>query len=239
MKEARRLAGLPNGVHVGTFRSVVQGRSRGVHAESVELMRTKNLRRSIGLSVLITLAVMPASACDDGTQARDDAKLALEQRREQLVIQYVSVQNQIRALQGQALDDSIVIELQARFYEVMRIKMIELEPQAEAWLDRATEVGAELERLTGPLLLSPGEDPPPAEERTAIGRDLAQLEKAMRPVQSEALEYPEVAGAFAELQDSVAATIVRLDPDAALTLEQMQVIDDEIRKLDRQLAELE
>jgi hypothetical protein len=61
----------------------------------------------------------------------------------------------------------------------------------------------------------------------------------MRPALSEALEDPEVAGAFAELQESVAATIVRLDPDAALTLEQMNVIDEEIRKLDRQLAELE
>ena len=239
MEEARHLAELPNGVHVGTFRSPVQDRSRGRHGEGVELIRIENVCRSIGLTVLIMLAVGPAVACDDGSRARDEARIALEQRREQLVIQYVSVQNQIRAVQGQALDDSTVIKLQAQFYDVLRARMIELEPQAESWLDRATEVGAELERLTGPVLVIPGEQPPSAEERTAIGHELAQLETAMRPVQSDALEYPEVARAFAELQDSLVAIIVRLDPKAEGTMEQMQAIDGEIRNLDRQIAELE
>lgn len=203
------------------------------------MIRIENLGQSIGLTVLITLVVIPAIACDGGSQARDDARLALEQRREQLVIQYVSVQNQIRALQGQALDDPTVIDLQSQFYDVLRIRMIQLEPQAESWLDRAAEVGAELERLTGPLLLSPGEEPPPAEERTAVGRELAHLEQVMRSVESEALEYPEVASAFEELQVAVIATIVRLDPNATATLDQLDVIDREIRELDRQVAELE
>ncbi|TFG66725.1 MAG: hypothetical protein E4H28_00975, partial [Gemmatimonadales bacterium] len=135
MEEPWHLAEPPDDVHVGTFRSRVQDRSRGRHDEGAELIRTGNLHGWIGLTLLASLAVVPAMACDDGARARDDARLALEQRREQLVIQYVSVQNQIRGLQGQALDDPTVIELQARFYAVMRTRMIELDPQAEAWLD--------------------------------------------------------------------------------------------------------
>ena len=221
------------------FRSPVQDRLRGRHDEGVELIRTENVCRSIGLTVLAVLALAPVVACDDGSRARDDARIVLEQRREQLVIQYVAVQNQIRSLQGQALDDSTVIEFQATFYDVMRTRMIELDPRAESWLERATEVGAQMERLTGPVLLSPGEEPPPAEEHTAVGRELAELERVMRPVQSEALQDPGVASAFAKLQEAVAATIVRLDPNAAVTMEQMQFIDGEIRELDRQIAELE
>ena len=239
MEEERHLAELPNEVHVGTFRSPVQDRSRGSHDEDVELSRTENVCRSIGLTVLIMLAVVPAMACDDGSRALDDARIALEQRREQLVIQYVAVQNQIRSVQGQALDDSTVIDLQAKFYDAMRIKMIELDPRAEAWLDRATVVGAQMERLTGPIILSPGEEPPSSDERSAAGRELAELEIAMRPVQSLALQDPGVASAFADLQEAVVATIVRLDPNAALTMEHMQSIDGEIRELDRQIAELE
>ena len=202
------------------------------------MIRTRNPDRWTGLTVLASLAAVLAMACDDGSRARDDERIALEQRRALLVIRYASVQNQIRQLQGQALDDPTVIALQARFYDLMRARMIELDPQAEAWLDRATEVGAEVERLSGPVLLLPGEEPPPAEERTAIARELADLELAMRPLQSEALQYAEVATAFAELQNSVAATIVRLDPNASLTLDQMQGLDDDIRALDRQIAEL-
>jgi len=199
------------------------------------LIRIKSLYGCIGLTVLISLA----AGCDDGSRERGDARLALEQRRGQLVIQYIAVQNQIRELQGQALDDPTVIELQARFYDVMRTTMIELDPQAEAWLERAAAVGAKLERLTGPVILAPGEEPPDPEERTAVGRELAELETIMRPVQAQALQVPEVATAFAELQGSVAATIVRLDPNATVTLEQMQTLDDEIRNLDDQLAALE
>lgn len=238
MEEAQDLAESPDDVHVGTFRSGVQGRSRSCHDEGVELIRTKNPDQWTGLIVLASLAAVLAMACNDGSRARDDERIALEQRRAQLVIQFMSVQNQIRGLQGQALDDPMVIELQARFYDVFRARMIEVEPQAEGWLDRAKEVGAEVNRLSGPVLLAPGEKPAPPEERTAIMRELAQLEKTLRPVQEEVLQYPEVATAFAELQDSVAATIVRLDPNAARTLEQMKLLDDDIRALDRQIAEL-
>ena len=193
----------------------------------------------MSLVVLTVLALVPTAACGDGSQARDDERRALNQRREQLVIQFASVQNQIKAVQAEALDEPVIAELQAQFYDVLRARIIELDPRGEEWLDRATQVGADLERLSGPLLLAPGEEPPPAEDRIAVGRELAELERILRPVQSEALRYPEVAGAFAELQDSLAAVMIRLDPNAARVLERMEALDGEVQKLDRQIAALD
>ena len=193
----------------------------------------------MGLAVLVALTLVPAAACGDGSRARDDERRALEQRREQLIIQFASVQNQIRAVQAQSLDEPTIVGLQARFYDVLRARIIELDPQGEEWLDRATQVGADLERLSGPVLLAPGEEPPPAEDRLAVGRELAELERILRPIQSEAMRYPEVATAFAELQDSLATAMIRLDPNAARTLERMQALDGEVQELDRQIAALD
>lgn len=178
------------------------------------------------------------AGCDDGAREREDQRRALEQRREQMVIQYASVQNQIRSVQGQALSEPEVIEVQERFYEVLRAKMIELDPQAEALLDRATAVGADLERLSGPVTLQPGEEPPPAGERAAVGRELAELEQAMRAIQSAALEDSAVAATFYELQDAVVAAMVRLDPQSQVVLDRINELEDDIAELDRQIAEV-
>ncbi len=178
------------------------------------------------------------AACDDGAQERAEQRRALEQRREQMVIQYVSVQNQIRSVQAQALSEPEVVEVQDRFYDVLRAKMIELDPEAEAMLDRALAVGSDLERLSGPVALQPGEAPPPAGERTAVGRELAELERAMRPIQSAALEDPAVATTFFELQDAVVAAMVRLDPESQIVLDRIKGLEDDIAELDRQIAEV-
>ncbi|MFQ5529432.1 MAG: hypothetical protein ACE5FP_03710 [Gemmatimonadota bacterium] len=203
------------------------------------MIRIDVRRRRAWCLEAVTLVAALAVACDDGSQARADQRRALEQRREQLVIQNVSVQNQIRSVQGQALDEPGVVAVQARFYDVLRARMIELDPGAESMLDRAKQVGADLERLSGPVLLGPGDEPPPAGERAAVGRELAELERAMRPLQSEALKDPLVAATFLELQDSVKATIVRLDPNAAQVLENIKAVEDAIRELDVQIAALE
>ena len=185
------------------------------------------------------IAVAGLAACDSGNSEADAARLALEQQKQQLFIQYASVQNQIRAAQNQALDEPAITELQDRFYEVLRARMIALDPRAEAWLDRAREVGAEVERLSGPILLAPGEEPPPAADRAAIGRELASLEITLRDIQSEALASPEVAAVFSELQDSVAAAIVRIDPNAGAALENMKEIERTIASIDEQIAGLQ
>ena len=104
---------------------------------------------------------------------------------------------------------------------------------------RSGEVGAEVDRLSGPIVLAPGEEPPPASERTAIGRELAELEVTLREVQSEALASPEVAAAFSELQDSVAAAIVRINPDASAALENMKKLERNIAAIDVRIAALD
>lgn len=193
-------------------------------------------RRSSWCLPALALVAGGIGACDGGSQEREDQRRALEQRREQMVIQYASVQNQIRSVQAEALGEPEVIEVQERFYAVMRAKMIELDPQAEELLDRATQVGADLERLSGPVALQPGEEPPPAGERAAVGRELAELERAMRPIQSEALADPTVAAVFSELQDAVVAAILRLDPDSQVVLDRIKALEDDIAELDRQIA---
>lgn len=185
------------------------------------------------------VAVASTVACDSGNGEVDAERLALEQQKQQLFIQYASVQNQIRSAQSQALEEPAIIELQERFYEVLRTRMIALDPQAEAWLDRAREVGAEVERLSGPIELEPGEEPPPAEDRAAIGRELAELEVTLRDVQSEALASPDVAAIFSELQDSVAAAIVRINPDAGAVLENMKELEGTIAGIDAQIEALD
>ena len=188
---------------------------------------------------VLLVAAVGVAACDTGDSEKEAERLALTQQRQQLVIQYASVQNQIRSAQAQALDEPAIIELQGRFYEVLRARMIALDPRAEGWLDRAREVGAEVDRLSGPIMLQPGEEPPPAEDRAAIGRELASIEIALREVQSQALSSPDVAVVFSELQDSVAAAIVRINPDAEATLENMKELERTIADLDARIAALD
>ena len=122
---------------------------------------------------------------------------------------------------------------------MLRVRIIALNPQAEAWLDRAREVGAEVDRLSGPIVLQPGEEPPPATDRAAIGRELAELEVKLRDIQSEALASPDVAAFFSELQDSVAAAIVRIDHNTALALDNMKELERTIAAIDTRIAALD
>lgn len=194
------------------------------------------MRTLIGVLLVAAAGVV---ACDSGDNDIEAERLALTQQRQQLVIQYASVQNQIRSAQAQALDEPAIIDLQERFYEVLRERMIALDPRAEAWLDRAREVGAEVDRLSGPIMLQPGEEPPPAEDRAAIGRELASLESTLREVQSQALASPDVAVVFSELQDSVVAAIVRINPELEATLENMKELETMIANLDARIAALD
>lgn len=194
------------------------------------------MRTRIGVLLVVAAGM---AACDSGDSEKEAERLALTQQRQQLVIQYASLQNQLRSAQGQALDEPAIIELQERFYEALRARMIALDPRAEAWLDRAREVGAEVDRLSGPIMLQPGEEPPPAEDRAALGRELASLEITLREVQSQALASPDVAVVFSELQDSVAAAIVRINPDLESTLENIKELERTIADLDARIAALD
>lgn len=164
----------------------------------------------------------------------------LRDRRQALVATFASIQSQIRPAQAEALDSPGVQEAQAAFYEVLRARMIQVDPNAEAMLDRARGLGAELENATQNVPIFQGDTTAATlEEKRAIASEFQELERALTPLEDEALKYPEVAGAFRALQDSVAAEIIRIDPNAEALLEQMKEIERELTEIDAELAELE
>ncbi|HSM08040.1 MAG TPA: hypothetical protein VLA33_03355 [Gemmatimonadota bacterium] len=192
----------------------------------------------MGLAALVALPAVIALACggESGVEAR---RSALEQQRQQLLIQFSAAQNQVRRTQAQALEDPSLAPLRERFYDLLRERMIEIEPRAEAWLDRALELGPVIDDLSRPLILEPDEEPAPREEREQVVEEFAEIEKALQPVQNRALADPEVAAAFEEMQDSVHAVMIRLNPAAESALDQMRRASNAVDSLDAELRALE
>lgn len=190
---------------------------------------------------LAALVAMPAVfplACggDSGVEGR---RAALEQQRQQLILQFSAAQNQVRRTQAQAVEDPSLVPLRERFYDLLRQRMIEIEPRSEAWLDRAQELGPAIDDLARPLILEPGEEPAPREERERVVQEFAELEKTLKPVQSRALADPEVAAAFEALQDSVHAVMIRLNPAAGNAIDQMRRTSNAVDSIDAELRTFE
>lgn len=187
--------------------------------------------------LFLLLATLWSAACG-GESDVGERRAALEQQRQQLLTQFAAAQNQVRQTQAQALGDSSLIPLRERFYERLHDRMVEIEPRAEDWLARARELGPELDVLSRPQVLEPGQEPVSREEQQAIVDRFAALEDSLRPVQNRAMGNPEVAAAFNAFQDSLHAVMVRINPAAATALDQMRrtsaavdSIDAEIRRL--------
>lgn len=190
---------------------------------------------------LAALAAMPAVlalGCG-GETGGEERRAALEQQRQQLLLQFSAAQNQIRRTQAQAMEDPSLAPLRERFYDLLRERMIEIEPRSEAWLDSALELGPVIDDLSRPLILEPGEEPAPRAERERVVEEFAELEKRLQPVQNRALADPEVAAAFEALQDSVHAVIIRLNPAAEAALDQMRRVSNAVDSIDADLRALE
>lgn len=192
----------------------------------------------MGLAALMAMPALLMVACD-GESGDEARRAALEQQREQLLIQFAAAQNQVRRTQAQAADDPSLAPLRERFYDLLRERMIEIEPRSEAWLDSARELGPLIDELSRPLILEPGEEPAPREERERVVEEFAELEKALQPVQNRALADPEVAAAFEALQDSVHALMIQLNPAAEAALDQMRRASNAVDSIDVQLRGLE
>lgn len=177
-------------------------------------------------------------ACD-GNAHTDARRSALEQQRRQLLNQFAAAQNQVRRTQAQALEDPSIVPLRERFYGLLRERMVEIEPRAEAWLDRAQELGPAIDELSAPQILQPGEEPAPREEREQVVKEFAELEKTLQPLQNRAMVDPDVARAFETLQDSVHALMVRINPDAETALDQMRRTSAAVDSIDAELRALE
>lgn len=192
----------------------------------------------MGLAALVALPAVIALACDEGSGV-EARRAALEQQRQQLLIQFSAAQNQVRRTQAQAVEHPSLAPLRERFYDLLRERMIEIEPRSEAWMDRALELGPVIDDLSRPLILEPDEEPAPREERERVVEEFAEIEKALQPVQNRALADPEVAAAFEELQDSVHAVMIRLNPAAEAALDQMRRASTAVDSLDAELRALE
>lgn len=191
---------------------------------------------------LLLAAVLAAglSACGGGADEAEIAarRTALEQQRHQLLNQFAAAQNKVRNTQTRALDDPSIASLRDQFYTLMRDKMIEIEPRAEAWLDRAKELGARIDELSTPLILEEGQEPTD-DDRAGVMEEFAALEKTLRPVQNRAMADPEVAAAFQAMQDSVHALMIRMNPDAAPAIDRMKRTSAAVDSLDAEIAALE
>jgi hypothetical protein len=111
-------------------------------------------------------------------------------------------------------------------------------PEAVELLDRAVRVGNDVERLSGPVPMMTGE-PVTIEQQQAVVGELAETERELRPYLQRALADPAVQSAFAALQDSLVAQMVRLDPNSPGTIRRMNETAEEVRQVEIRIAELE
>lgn len=179
------------------------------------------------LTLVVALAV---PGCSEADRERTEAGLERVERRQQLRTRFASIQNQIRRVQAMALDSPGVKAAQEAFYGELRRRMLEIDSSSHRLLARAESVGHDLTRVSGSPLATP-------EEKERVARELQEVERLLRPLQDRAFRDPRVEASFRVLQDSVIATITRIDPAAEPLLERMQEIERQIQELDRAAAE--
>lgn len=200
-------------------------------------------RRVIYALAAMFLGLVPTAGCTGGQPDPESEQLAaLRTERAELRRRFTSVQDGIRRTQAAALDDPGVREAQASFYENLAATILEADPAAAALLERARQIGADLDRVSGPVLTTPDrvdEVVATEAEREAVANELAAAELELRPHIQRAMQDPEVGAAFAALQDSVQATMERLDPNSAVAIARLNEIAEQMRDVDAQIARLE
>ncbi len=196
---------------------------------------TRHMRIPIAMTVLLTTVI----SCSDSARQEELAELR-SQRRSRLM-QFSSVQNVIRRVQMQALEEPAVRAAQDTFNAELRAAVLRVDPEAVELLDRARAVGHDLQDMATPKLLQQGEeDPRPVapEERAAVAAELAEVERSLRPVIDRAFQDPAVVQAFATLRDSVVAAMLRIDPGAQRSIDLMAELEAQVAELDAEIARL-
>lgn len=192
-------------------------------------------------AILVAVAATLASACS-GPSAQSEEHLAeLRSQRRTLLMQFHSAQQAIRRVQAKALEEEGVRIAQDSFNAELRAVVARDNPEAVALLDRAEAVGHDLQQLATPLLLEEEqEDPRPVspEERTQLGADLAEVERALRPVIDRAFQDPSVVEAFSALRDSVVAAMLRLDPGTQRSMDLMADLETRVAEVDAEIDRL-
>jgi len=196
---------------------------------------TRHMRIPIAMTVLLTTVI----SCSDS--ARQEELAELRSQRRSLLMQFSSVQNVIRRVQIQALEEPAVRAAQETFNAELRAAVLRDDPEAVELLDRARAVGHDLQDMATPKLLQQGEeDPRPVapEERAAVAAELAEVERSLRPVIDRAFQDPAVMQAFATLRDSVVAAMLRIDPGAQRSIDLMAELEAQVAGIDSELARL-
>lgn len=158
-----------------------------------------------------------------------------------LLTRFSSVQQAIRKAQNQALGEPGVKHAQEAFNQIVREVVQRDDPESVELLDRARTVGQDLEAMATPIVLPEGEeDPRPStpEERAGVARELAEVERSLRPVVQRAFQDSAVVEAFSLLRDSVVAAILRIDPGAQRSMDLMAEIESRVAEIDAEIARL-
>lgn len=198
------------------------------------------LRRAAHASVAAVLAAAVLAACTGGEGRPDSERLAsLNEERLELVRQFGAVQSQIRRTQVAALDEPGPAAARAAFYDEIR-RFAEREgPGSAALLERALRVGADLARVSTPVIKTPdgaSDEVASAGERQAIAQELAETERELRPFVDRAMADSAVRVRFETLQDTLVATMIRLNPGVATSLGRMQEVADSISRIEAAIA---
>ncbi len=199
----------------------------------------KPFRRTRGTTLLAIASLLVGSGCTGGeTSERAEELASLRQQRFELVKRFGYIQSSIRHVPGAALDHPGVRAAQDSFYTEFRRFVQREDPEAVEFLDRAVEVGGNVERLSGPVPLVP-DTPVTAEDQQAVAGEVRTIERELRPYIDGALEDPAVQSVFAALQDSLVTQMTRLDPNAPETIRRMNETAEQIRQVDLRIAELQ
>lgn len=199
------------------------------------------IRRLGRIALLAPGGLALSAGCTGGERTRDSERLReLWEQRAAHVQRFHAVQQGIRRTQAEALEQPGVRRAQESFYTELRQFVAREEPSSLELLDRAKEIGSDLDRLAGPDQISPDQaDQYRIEEveRRQVGEELVATEKALRPILARAMRDPAVNSAFSGIRDSVMVAIVRIDPTAAASLDRMREISLVIAELDQQIAQ--
>ncbi|MEJ2547640.1 MAG: hypothetical protein P8125_07450 [Gemmatimonadota bacterium] len=201
--------------------------------------RSPNSVRSV---LPFALSLLMAIAGCTGSETESAELAALRTERADLRRRFHAVQDGIRRTQAAALDAPGVRAAQDRFYTLLREEMVSNDPAAAELLERSRRIGADLDRVTGPVVTTPDqadERIATPSQRRAVADEFAAAEKELRPHITLAMQEPSVVEAFNELQDSLTATMTRIDPNSAASIERLNELAEQMRQIEIEIVKLE
>lgn len=196
-------------------------------------------RKSIPLVLVGAVAFI--TACSGPDAAREERLAELRSERRSLLEQFSTVQLPIRRVQAKALEEPGVRSAQEAFYTELRGTALREDPGAAELFERARAVGHELDFMQNPAVLSTEQESSRTatqDEPAALAQELAELERALRPVISRAMRDPAVSEAFDVLRDSVIAAMLRADPHSERAMDRMVDIEGQVARIDAEIASL-